>query len=415
MTGLLKVTLKRDWLCAVYIACALLYGATAPAQVRADDPIAIQVNAHDYRFGEQIRFQLQASGETPIESITLSYRTSDAQATTVEALSFAAARSVHVEHVHDIGQRYVQPFVEVTYWWTLVDARGASMTTEPLIFAYVDDRFDWQALNQDGIVLHWYAGDLPIAQQTLDVAIEAVSRAAIDLPIELLQEAIEVYLYADAADLGLTLPAGLPAGDDAITLYETNTVLVSYAPQETNIPALRRTIPHEVTHALIHAVTPDSHTRVPRWVSEGLSTSIEYAFVPDPDAQDLLDDALAARRTISLHTLCAEFPNDSEQKQLAYVESASVIDYIRDLHGRQALRDLVAAYADGATCDGGIQRALGMSMERLQVLWMAHEAPQGRWAAFWERSGAWMVLILLLAAVPIVTAVIVHPWKKRTT
>jgi hypothetical protein len=307
----------------------------------------------------------------------------------------------------------VRPFVQVTYWWTIADVRGTTLTTEPRSFAYVDDRFDWQTLHQDGIVLHWYVGELKIAQQALDVAIQAVSRAALDLPLQALQKAIEVYLYAGAADLGPALPAGLPAGADALTLYETNVILVPYDPQEANIPALRRTLPHEVTHALIYEATQGSHSRVPLWLSEGLSTSVEYAFAPDPDARDLLDEALAAQRAIPLSTLCAEYPTDWQKAQLAYAESASVIDYLRDLYGRDALRALVTAYADGATCKGGVQRVLGTSLDRLEMSWRAHVAPRGPWATFWEQSGAWVVLVLLLAAALGVPVLIVRPWREK--
>jgi hypothetical protein len=104
---------------------------------------------------------------------------------------------------------------------------------------------------------------------------------------------------------------------------------------------------------------------------------------------------------IELNTLCAAFPREWAKARLAYVESASVIDHIRDMHGRQALRDLVAAYADGATCDGGVQRVLGFSVDRLEMSWRESLAPRGSWARFWESNGSWVILVVLFAALPL--------------
>jgi hypothetical protein len=94
--------------------------------------------------------------------------------------------------------------------------------------------------------------------------------------------------------------------------------------------------------------------------------------------------------------LCAAFPQSSARARLAYAESASVITYIRDRYGRQALRDLVAAYGDGATCEGGVQRVLALSLDRLQAQWSQSLAPQSGWRLFWQNSGAWVVLLALL-------------------
>jgi hypothetical protein len=79
-----------------------------------------------------------------------------------------------------------------------------------------------------------------------------------------------------------------------------------------------------------------------------------------------------------------------------------VTDFIRDRYGRQGLRDLVAAYVDGATCEGGVYRALGIALEGLESQWLASLTPQSALAAFWQRNGAWVILLILFAALPFV-------------
>ena len=92
--------------------------------------------------------------------------------------------------------------------------------------------------------------------------------------------------------------------------------------------------------------------------------------------------------------------------------TASVIGFIRDVHGRQALRNLVAAYADGATCEGGVQRVLTMSLERLEDQWLASRLPRSALAVFWDENGAWVLLLLLLVGVP---GLFILPIRMRTS
>ena len=380
----------------LFILCNLL----APSPALAEGPIRVRANTHRPVFGQQITYHLEVTSDAPIQSIHLTYRTSDTRGMTVEAMAFDQDTSVSVDYTHDIGIRYIRPFVDIMYSWTIVDTAGAKLTTGWQMFAYADDRFDWQTLVGDTISVHWYQGSLKVAQQALNVATAGLDRARYDIHVDAMRKLIDVYLYASAADLGLALPAGLPAGAGALTLYETNVVLAPFGPEEANIPHLKRILPHEVTHALIHEVTQSDFDHVPLWLSEGMATSVEHTFVPDPNAQTLLEEALDKRETIPLNTLCATFPRDLESAHLAYAESASVVNYVRDMYGRQALRDLVAAYADGATCEGGVQRVLGFSLNRLETLWRESLAPRSRWTAFWEDSGAWAILLMCFLALP---------------
>jgi hypothetical protein len=379
------------------IAWGLLAGLVAHAQ----EGIEVRSNEHSFLFGQEVRFALQVTSADPIESVVLAYRTSDTQGTTVESMAFEPSTSVSVQHVHEVGRRYIRPFVDVTYWWTVIDAQGTQIITEPRTFAYVDDRFEWKTQAQDGVRLHWVRGDPQVAQQALEVAAAGLGRARQDVGEADLRMPIQIYLYSSAEDLRLALPAGLPSGAQALTLYETNVILVSLGPEVSNIPSLRRILPHEVTHALIHEATQNGFDRVPFWLSEGLATSVEYAFSPDPDASIELEAALREQSWISLDTLCAGFPQDPASARLAYVQSASLINHIRDVYGRQTLRDLVAAYADGATCEGGVRRVMGVSLQRLQTVWLASLAPQGALGAFWKESGAWVLLFFLFSLLPL--------------
>ena len=386
-------------------------GLTRETRALAEDPIRVLANEHSVTFGQELRFHLEAEADAPITSIVLAYRTSDTRGTTVETMSFDPATKVSVDHVHEIERRYVRPFVELSYWWTIADATQARTVTEPQQFLYADDRFDWQTRSEESINVHWYDGDIQVAQQALDVAAEGMRRARQDIQVGAVQP-VDIYFYANMDDLALALPPNTPSDMEALTLNEMNVILVSFSPEATHIPALQRVLPHEVTHALIHKATQSDTDHVPMWLAEGLATSVQYTFAPDPDAQDLVQETARQPGTISLQDMCATFPGNPADARLAYAKSASVIDFIRDRYGRQGLRDLVAAYVDGASCEGGVYRVLGTTLDGLEAKWQASLAPQGALASFWEHSGAYLILILVIA-LPLL--VFILPSRARST
>jgi hypothetical protein len=366
----------------------------------ADQPIQIKLNEHAFVFGQHVRFRLEATGEHPIKSVVLAYRTLDTHGTTVEAIEFDPNLAIELDYVHDIQSRYIRPFVQVSYWWTIEDVVGNRLITEPKTFDYADNRFDWQTL-QDGVInIHWYKGELQIVRQALNTSLASLDRARRDIPIEAISKSIDIYLYANPGDVQDALPSSLVVGEEARTFYETNVIVLSFGPEAENIPRLQRVLPHEITHALIHEATQSDFARVPLWLSEGLATSVEYAFMPDPNAHQLLKEAIEHGNVISLRSLCGAFPANLGRAKLAYAQSASLINFVRDTKGRQTLHDLIAAYADGATCEGGVQRVLRGSLDRLESQWVGSLAPRSKWAVFWDKNGAWAILFLLLAGFP---------------
>ncbi len=390
--------LTRCWI--ILIGGVLCSGLLWPGAAHAGQPIRIRANEYTFAFGQYVQFHLEAAGDAPIQSVILAYRTWDTQGTTVQTIEFDPNTSIALDYVHDITGRYVRPFVQITYWWTIKDAVGNKIVTEPQTFVYVDNRFDWETLSENGVSIHWYRGEIEIAQQALNAAILGSKQARQDIPVTDQNALTDIYLYAGSDDLRIALPSLMPEGTEALTLHETNVILVAFAPQAANIPNLRRILPHEITHVLLYHFTQNDFARVPMWLNEGLATSVQHTFAPDPKARQLLDDAVRQEQTIALNTLCAAFPTDLARANLAYAQSASVIDFIRNIYGRQTLHDLIAAYADGTTCEGGVQRVLNRSLDGLEQQWLDSLAPRSAWAIFWDQNGAWAIIVFLFALLP---------------
>ena len=68
------------------------------------------------------------------------------------------------------------------------------------------------------------------------------------------------------------------------------------------------------------------------------------------------------------------------------------------------IRDLLAAYANGASCASGVKEALGISLSELETAWEASLEPPSPWEIWVKKIGVWVGLWLLglLAVLPMI-------------
>jgi hypothetical protein len=156
-----------------------------------------------------------------------------------------------------------------------------------------------------------------------------------------------------------------------------------------------RDLPHELTHILIYELTTPNYSSVPFWLNEGLAVLHETQ--PNPSFRLALDRAFQQDDLLALDSLCGGFPLDSADATLAYAQSQSLVSYIRDRWGAADLRDLLAAYAEGATCEGGTQRALGISLAGLENDWRRDVLQANPLVALALQFAPWILLLVLPA------------------
>ncbi len=373
--------------------------------------VVVESNSH-YEFGRQLSFHLEASSASGITQVILYFRATGDATTTVERPQFVASPSVTVDHTYDLQGRYIKPFSLVEYWWTLSDAAGHRLTTEVQTFSYDDNRFSWQSLTGERVTVYWYQGTEAFGQAALDVAVGAVPRISADLGVEAPQP-IRAFLYANLSDLEGALP---PTGREWVggqAYPELGTFVASIPPDDRSLSTMKRVIPHEITHLLVYQAAGGALGHVPSWLNEGLATLSEE--LPDPEAAIVLETALSQDGLVTLETLCGPFPLDASEARLSYAQSASVVGFIRDHYGRQGLARLITAYADGASCQGGVEPALGVSLEGLETQWRASLQPRNKWLIFLEKAGPWLGLwggsclmtLLFLETIPL------SIWRRR--
>ena len=103
--------------------------------------------------------------------------------------------------------------------------------------------------------------------------------------------------------------------------------------------------------------------------------------------------AVSDQTLLPLADLCHTFPTDAQQTILAYAESDAFMRYLQATYGDEVVGRLIAAYGDGADCDSGIKRALGVSLAEAEADWLHASEPQSPLATAWKESRLWLLLL----------------------
>jgi len=399
---------KRRTVAGLSLALVLLL---APANnAVADGNVTVITNTADYNFAQQITFSLEATTTTPITKVYLFFAaTGDEHTESLDVPFKQEDNTLSAAYLYDLRLSPLPPFDTITFWWK-IEYSGGSDTTEKESFEYIDDRFAWEQLGdeENHITVYWIKeqGDPTFGQTALDIA-----RASLkDINAELrapLPESIAIYVYdtQDNLDAAMALAGRDWASGQAHP--DLGVIVVAIPADDFYTSRMERYIPHEITHLLVYqSVTPAGYKYVPEWLDEGLATANER--LPTPEYALVIEEARLQKQLIPLQDLCVPFSPDPQTAYLAYAQSGSVVAYIRQRYGAQGIRDLLAAYANGASCTSGVQEALGINLYTLEVDWRAglepipQSQPQTPLPAWVQQAGPWIGLWLLglLLAIP---------------
>jgi tetratricopeptide (TPR) repeat protein len=122
-------------------------------------------------------------------------------------------------------------------------------------------------------------------------------------------------------------------------------------------------------HELAHVITLQlSKQRVPRWLTEGISTYEEKLGSPMWGREGELSFAAAYAQGehMSVRELNAAF-QDPEKISLAYYEASILTEHIVDTYGMGALRKLLMLYGEGQEGEAALKAGLGVDIDKLQA------------------------------------------------
>jgi hypothetical protein len=379
--------------------------ASFPLHSSADDVgIRILSSKAEFSFAQQVTFTAQIASDATVTSVRLFYKTSQSDRTRSHDADTELSDVVVASHRQDLRMDPLSPFATVTFWWEIADSEGRRLRTEPDQFRYTDNRFSWESLQADAITVHWIEGrgDTAFGQAALDIAIESKAQISRELATSADRD-IEIYVYDSQQNLDAAM---VLAGRDWISGQAhpdlgVAVVAVPFGEDYGSVSRMERYIPHELTHLLVYRIVGENGYRsLPDWLDEGLATANEL--MPTPEYALAVQKAYDSGQLLNLANLCVPFSPNPATAFLSYAQSGSVVRFVRDQYGAVGIRALLESFASGSSCAGGVEHALGISMEDLETAWRASLAPERPQVTLGQHWHVWVGVWLLglLVSIP---------------
>ena len=358
--------MRRLGLTAVFVLCCL--GLVMSPVASASPTLQATDTGVVASFPVSLEFTVSAEGPEPVTDIRLLYTINKmkyAPVVTEAWADFEPSTRVSTSWFWDMRRSSLPPGAEVTYWWQVRDASGATVETAPATVRFNDDRYGWQSIESDDVTLHWYFGSDEFARSMLNVCEDAIETLAQDVGTRV-DRHIHVYIYRSAADLrsAMVYPQEWTGG---VAFTDYSVIAIGIPPDDTTWG--RRALRHELSHLVVHTATFGPYGVVPTWLDEGLAMRMEGE--PSPTFVNILNHSAREDELISLRTLNGPFSSDTTKAYLSYAQSLSVIDYLFEVHGSDPMHELLALLTEGERLDDALLQSYGRDLDGIEAEWRA--------------------------------------------
>lgn len=324
--------------------------------VNAQSP-TIQIIDQDIksRFRVAINAELTAKHEIEITNVEFFYRVIGGIATSRNVANFEPGQTVKASFSINQNLIYLPPGTEIEYWWRLTDAEDNVLKTEPEIYLYLDNRYDFKTLSNDRLTLYWYNGNRSFGEALFEQAVRALDRLETDVGVYI-ERPIKIFIYGTHADLLDALSIGAREWTGGVAFTDQGVVVIGIEPDNLDWGLYAMT--HEMTHLVIHQATDNPYGDLPTWLNEGLAVYNEDPDNLDPRYQEILTEAIATDGLFTLRSLSSSFPADHEEASLAYGQSGAIVHFMIDTYGPEAMAKLLEIFSEGAVYDKALTEAL---------------------------------------------------------
>ena len=154
-----------------------------------------------------------------------------------------------------------------------------------------------------------------------------------------------------------------------------------------------RVLQHEWAHLGLHQFLPG--LRVPRWFDEGYAEWASGGWSPTEGWR--LRVAMAMGRTPPLDSLVLDWPRGRAEAELAYLLSATAVEYLMAESGDRGLRLFLSAWKEGSSFPEAFRSVYGVTPDQFEEDWKKYVKKRYGWLFVLSHSSVfWLSTALVL-------------------
>jgi hypothetical protein len=353
-------------LIALILAGSSLAGLVQPAT--AQTGVEFTSLAAEVEFPTSIEFSMSARSGVDVERVQVFWRAAGSAATTMADASFQNDRSLEATYSADMTVRYLPPGLDVHYYFIVTTRSGETFQSPPETLFYIDTRFEWNSMQAGLVNVWWNQGSDEYAGEVAHSANRTLLLLKNEFGITT-SEPVRIVMYGNDRDFSSALRPNSAEWIGGVAYSSLSLIIANVRPGTNAEREIDRMIPHEISHVVMHHASVNPYNSPPPWLDEGLATFVQA--VDDPRLAPALDRAVRDGRLIPIGALRSSFPLDPDQALLSYAESLSIVTYLVEAYGQDAVGELATVYQQEVTHDEAVERVLGKTVEDLDADWKA--------------------------------------------
>jgi hypothetical protein len=279
---------------------------------------------------------------------------------------FTPSAEVNLTAVWRTFLQTIPPFTEITYHWKVVDRTGQEFSTEPFRTEYADTTHDWKRLEDEHVVVLWYAWEDSVGQALFKASQEAYDHVA-HITGTTTERAIRVVIYGSQDDFCVFFPPRT-CGDWIGGLTSTG-ITVQWGFIQALDWFTNDVIPHELAHVFYSEIFRDTWMNIPTWFNEGIAVYNERR----DHAWDLalVQEAAEEGKLKTLRVMTRGGGVSEGEVHLWYAMAYSLVAYLAETYGEEKLGELILTVADNTPFEGALIQTTSLDMTELEIEWRA--------------------------------------------
>ncbi len=360
----------RHMVTALLAAALLLLVALPVGAQQPPDEVRFQARTEN-DFPRALTFELRARLPSPVAEARLYFRAVSAPSWTSAPVNVERpAREVRLRHEWFTKNASIPPGLLVEYYWRLWDTAGQRFETPRYQVEYLDVRFEWQRVEDDKLVVLWYAGDRQWGEAMFQVGRRAIERLEQEFGI-VFEHPIRIVVYGNRRDFRSAFPPMQEwVGGQAFPRLGVTVQFIAPG----NRAWMEDVLAHEVAHLAFARATERALVIPPNWLTEGLAMMMGSPESFGEGQRERLRRAAEAGQLPRLSFLRSDsFGADHQTASLAYVASWGMVDFLWRNCGREGFQEFIAGLNAGLSTDEALLEACGYDQEELYARWLTEE------------------------------------------